>query len=222
MEKVASILLLGQIQPPPDAILQGMDIDMPTPQEIKDARLKMGLSLRDFSQVISAYRCGWEHGERLCNKLYSRQTISCYELGTMAIGKPFAFAFREWQRAVKEQLPPGARFISGVLALCDIPSGALICSGKLVRCQECGQLLLAWPTTRYCPNELSPKCRKEARRRRAQAKREEKLKQQEVVARRAVSAQLRATANVARRTARLGNKRQREWAEMERRLASAG
>ncbi len=158
---------MGEKQPA-ETILQ----DSPTPEEIRREREKWGLSQGQFGALVAQFADG---GPRY---RYTRQAISAYERGTLAIGRPFARAFRRLQG----QCPAGVRFLEGVQALENIPPGTVIAVGVLVRCAVCGRLLLAWPTTKYCPPELG-ECRRIGgqmrRRERQAAKLEAWLKKQE-------------------------------------------
>lgn len=162
MKNDTGIISFTEAKLSPEAIVAGMGgANIPTPQEVKAARLALGLGRGEFGKLIGAYRIGWEHGLHMRDVAYKPQTIADYERGRKQIGEPFAYAFREWQRALAAQLPEGVRFITQAIALQDIPPNAIIVPLKSMVCEHCGQLIFAPRKRKYCPPPYP--CRKQAR-----------------------------------------------------------
>ena len=126
-------------------ILARVEVEIPTPEEVKAAREAANLNGGQFGREIGRCRVGWLHGQPLSRHAYRRSTIHMIENGKMPVSKAFAVAFRRWQAKV----PRGVTFLSGVRSIVDIPAGAIIVWGKLVQCQICGRLLIGHPLTRY-------------------------------------------------------------------------
>jgi len=159
--------LLEEERPAKD-ILWRVDIDLPTAVEVREARIAANLNGAQFGREVGRCRVGWLHGEPLAKHPYRRSTIHMIENGKIPVSKAFAVAFRRWQGKV----PTGVTFLSGVRSIVDIPEEQIIVWGKLVQCEICGRMLIGHPLTRYCPASVSPECRAEVKRRKAEARRE--------------------------------------------------
>jgi hypothetical protein len=154
---------------PVEDIVHDVEVDLPTPEEVKAARVAANLNGGQFGRELGQCRVGWLHGVALAKYAYRRSTVHMIESGKMPVSKAFALAFRRWQAKV----PRGVTFLSGVRSAVEIPDGAIVVWGQLFQCAICGRMLIGHPMMRYCPESVSPSCRAEVKRRRAERRREQ-------------------------------------------------
>ena len=152
--------LLEEERPAKD-ILWRVDIDLPTAEEVREARIAANLNGAQFGREVGRCRAGWLHGEPLARHPYRRSPIHMIENGKIPVSKAFAVAFRRWQGRV----PTGVIFLSGARSIVDIPEEQIIVWGKLIQCESCGGMLIGHPLTWYLPESVSPECRADVRRR---------------------------------------------------------